>query len=96
MPRQGTRGTRRSLDPSHGIGPEGRAERKRPVDPLFSTRKGRRLSRDAVEQRLAKHDATAALTCEKLQTKKITPHTLRHTTAMTLLHAGDVCKVSAL
>ncbi|MDR7358423.1 hypothetical protein [Paeniglutamicibacter sulfureus] len=43
------------------------------------------MSRDAVEQRLAKHDATAALTCEKLQTKKITPHTLRHTTAMTFV-----------
>ncbi|MFL4479420.1 hypothetical protein ACIPUB_14230 [Paeniglutamicibacter sp. ORCA_105] len=51
------------------------------------------MSRDAVEQRLAKHHATAALTCKTLQTKKIT---LRHTTAMALLHAGVDCTVRAL
>lgn len=73
------------------------AERNgQPDDPLFSTRTGRRLSRDAVEQRLATHHATAALRCNTLQTKKISPHTLRHTTAMTLLHAGVDCTVIAL
>ena len=34
----------------------------RPTDPLFPTRTGRRLSRDAVEQRVSTHAKTAAIT----------------------------------
>lgn len=59
-----------------------------PADPLFPTRTGRRLSRDAVERRLTIHSAAAAQRCPSLRSKRVTPHVLRHTAAMSLLHAG--------
>jgi integrase/recombinase XerD len=65
-------------------------------DPLFATSTGRKLSRDALERRLAKHAATAAAACSSLTAKKITPHVLRHTAAMRLLHAGVDTTVIAL
>ena len=67
-----------------------------PDDPLFPTSRGRRLSRDAVEHRLAKHQANAAHNCRSLTEKRITPHVLRHTAAMRLLHAGIDTSVIAL
>jgi len=67
-----------------------------PTDPLFPTSTGRRLSRDAVEHRLARHLATAAATCPSLLTKHVTVHTLRHTAAMNLLLAGNDITVIAL
>jgi len=55
------------------------AERRgRPGDPLFPTRDGRPLSRDAVERLVAKHATAAAATCPSLGSKNVTPHTLRH------------------
>jgi integrase/recombinase XerD len=59
-----------------------------PDDPLFPTRQGQPLSRDAIELLVAKHAAAAAIT-PSLNTKRVTPHTLRHTNAM-LLRAGGV------
>ena len=67
-----------------------------PDQPLFPTRTGTRLSRDAVEHRLAIHLQTAATTCPSLKTKHITMHTLRHTAAMRLLLAGNDITVIAL
>jgi integrase/recombinase XerD len=67
-----------------------------PADPLFPTRAGRPLSRDAVEHRLAVHTATAARTCPSLTTKNVSAHTLRHSAAMRLLHAGVDTAVIAL
>jgi integrase/recombinase XerD len=61
-----------------------------PTDPLFPTRHGGHLSTDAVADLLDKHVATATLTCPSLHGKRVTPHTLRHTTAMNLLHAGVI------
>jgi integrase/recombinase XerD len=55
--------------------------------PLFPTRQGRTLSPDAVELLLAKHANTAASIHPSLKSKRVTPHTLRHTNAM-LLRAG--------
>jgi integrase/recombinase XerD len=49
-----------------------------PNEPLFPTRTGTRLSRDAVEHRLAIHRQTAASDGQSLETKHITMHTLRH------------------
>ncbi|WP_406002440.1 tyrosine-type recombinase/integrase [Streptomyces sp. NBC_00829] len=65
-------------------------------DPLFPTRRGTPLSRDAVERLVTKHTRTAATTCPSLADKHVTPHTLRHSTAMALLHAGVDISVIAL
>ena len=43
-----------------------------PVDPLFPTRTGRTLSRDAVERRLAKYVADATAVCPSLAHKRVT------------------------
>jgi integrase/recombinase XerD len=70
-----------------------------PPDPgqiLFPGPAGTRLSRDAVEHRLTVHASTAATHCPSLAAKTITPHVLRHTAAMRLLHAGVEVSVIAL
>jgi site-specific recombinase XerD len=64
--------------------------------PLFPNRTGGRLSRDAVEKRLAQHVITASAASPSLAAKHVTAHTLRHTTAMRLLHAGVDTSVIAL
>ncbi len=65
-------------------------------DPLFPTRTGRRLSRDAVERRVATHAATATQQCVSLKDKRLHPHVLRHSCAMALLQAGVDSTVIAL
>jgi len=67
-----------------------------PGQPLFPGRAGSCLSRDAVERRLSLHAATAAASCPSLAGKKISPHVLRRTAAMRLLHAGVEVSVIAL
>jgi len=67
-----------------------------PDDPLFPTSTGRPLTRDALERRLTKHSATAVAACPSLAAKTVTPHVLRHTAAMRLLHAGVDTTVIAL
>lgn len=63
---------------------------------LFPTRTGTRMSTDAVARRLTQHVGTAATSCPTLGAKNVTPHTLRHTAAMRLLHAGIDITVIAL
>lgn len=63
---------------------------------LFPGPHGDALSRDAIERRLAIHLQTAARTCPSIAAKHVTMHTLRHTTAMNLLHAGVDITVIAL
>jgi site-specific recombinase XerD len=67
-----------------------------PGDPLFPTRTGRRLSRDAIERRITIHATTAAANCPTLAGKKLHPHVLRHTCAMDLLRARVDTAVIAL
>jgi site-specific recombinase XerD len=67
-----------------------------PDSPLFPTRTGTRLSHDAIEHRLTSHVATARTTCPTLNDKHVTMHTLRHTPAMRLLHAGVDVAIIAL
>lgn len=67
-----------------------------PGDPLFPTRTGRRLSRDAIERQVATHSAVAAQTCPSLLGKGLHPHVLRHSCAMSLLQARVDVAVIAL
>jgi site-specific recombinase XerD len=66
------------------------------ADPLFPTGRGTALTRDAVARRLTKHTQAAAQSCLTLRDKTITPHVMRHTAAMRLLHAGVDTAVIAL
>lgn len=59
-----------------------------PASPLFPSRDGGALTRDAIERRLAQHVTTAQHACASLQSKRVTMHTMRHTAAMNLLAAG--------
>lgn len=55
---------------------------------LFPSVRGGRLSADAVQHLVGKHAAVAQQTCPSLVGKRISPHVLRHTTAMELMQAG--------
>ena len=67
-----------------------------PADPLFPTRTGRALSRDALERRLAGYVADATARCPSLARKRVSMHVLRHSAAMCLLRAGIDTSVIAL
>lgn len=67
-----------------------------PAEPLFPSRHGKPLSRDAIEHRIALYTATAAESCPTLREKKVTAHVFRHTAAMRLLEAGIDTTVIAL
>jgi integrase/recombinase XerD len=64
--------------------------------PLFPTWRGGPLSADAVEWFVAKYAATAAQKCPSIAAKRVSPHVLRHTAAMNLLHSGVDIAVIAL
>jgi integrase/recombinase XerD len=68
----------------------------RPDQPLFPTSRGGTLSRDAVALLVSRHARTAGERCPTLATKSVSPHALRHTAAMNLLHAGVDTSVIAL
>ena len=65
-------------------------------DPVFPTIRGARLSRDALEGVVRKHTLSASRACPSLTGKRISPHILRHSTAMELLHHGVDQSVIAL
>jgi site-specific recombinase XerD len=67
-----------------------------PKDTAFPSIRGGPLSRDAVERLVAKHAAAAQRSCPSLKGKKVTPHSLRHSAAMDLLHHGVDRSVIAL
>jgi integrase/recombinase XerD len=64
--------------------------------PLFPSTRGERLSRDALEHLVRKHCLAASRACRSIGSKRVTPHTLRHSTAMDLLHHGVDPAVIAL
>jgi site-specific recombinase XerD len=65
-------------------------------DPLFTTNRRTRLSRDALERLVRKHTLAASRSCPSLIGKRVSPHVLRHSTAMELLHHGVDQSVIAL
>jgi integrase/recombinase XerD len=65
-------------------------------DPLFPSIRGERLSRDALEHLVRKHSQAAAASCPSLASKRVSPHILRHSTAMELLQHGVDQTVIAL
>lgn len=76
-------------DWSSRIGPE-------PQQPLFPNRYNQTMTRSGVASRL--HEATLSATpsCPSLSGKRVSPHLVRHTTAMHLLQAGVDITVIAL
>jgi site-specific recombinase XerD len=66
------------------------------ASPLFPSSNGQHLTRGAIWRLVAKHAARAQDQCPSLRGKHVTPHVLRHTAAMTLLHAGVDASVIAL
>lgn len=69
---------------------------KAPDQPVFPNARGGRLSAHGVQYLVAKHVATASRTCTSLTRKRVTPHVLRHTTAMDLAQEGVERSVLAL
>lgn len=67
-----------------------------PDDPVFPSSRRGFLSADALQRLVARHVAAASEKCSSLAGRSITPHTLRHTTAMTLLSRGVDQTVIAL
>ena len=65
-------------------------------DPLFPTMRGTKLSRDALERLVQKHTLVASKSYPPLIGKRVSPHVLRHSTAMELLHHGVDQSVIAL
>ncbi|HEX4165556.1 MAG TPA: tyrosine-type recombinase/integrase [Bryobacteraceae bacterium] len=63
---------------------------------LFPSAQGGRLSHDSVQYLVSKYAKSAAQSCATLHKKRVTPHVLRHTTAMELLQAGVDRSVIAL
>ncbi len=70
--------------------------RRDPEVPLFPNRAGNPLSRTGVEERLRRTVLIAAELCPSLRRRRVSPHTLRHTTAMHLLQSGVDVTVIAL
>ena len=70
-----------------GGGPDGYA---------FPSSRGSLLSADALQRLVARHVHTACEACPSLVGRRITPHTLRHTKAMSLLRQGVDRTVIAL
>ena len=63
---------------------------------VFPSHRGGRLSRDAVERIVRKHATAGGRACPSLAAKRVTPHVLRHSTAMELLQSGVDPTVIAL
>lgn len=71
-------------------------QRQDPQAPVFPNRGGQPLSRSGVEKRLDAAVISARERCPSLRGRRVSPHTVRHTTAMHLLQSGVDITVIAL
>lgn len=69
---------------------------RRPEAPVFPNRAGKPMSRSGIEQRLQAAIAKASTRCPSLRSRAISPHTVRHATAMHLLQSGVDITVIAM
>lgn len=69
---------------------------RHPQSPLFPNRFGKPMTRAGVEKQLDVAVAKARQRCPSLISKRVSPHIIRHTTAMHLLQAGVDLSVIAL
>lgn len=67
-----------------------------PQSPLFPNRFGKRMTRSGVEKQLYMAVAKARSKCPSLLNKRVSPHIIRHTTAMHLLQSGVDLSVIAM
>lgn len=63
---------------------------------MFPDRAGKPITRSGIEHRLGLAVKTASKRCPSLAARRISPHTIRHTTAMHLLQSGVDITVIAL
>lgn len=61
---------------------------------VFVSRSGQPLTRYGIHTLVRRHARQAALTAPALRTKRVSPHTIRHATAMSLLRSGVDIKPS--
>jgi len=67
-----------------------------PQNPLFPNARGKAMTRHGVEYRLGMAKKTADAQCPSLKEKPVSPHLIRHTTAIHLLQSGIDISVIAL
>ena len=58
------------------------------AQPVFLNRHGQALTRYGIHTLVERYARQAALTTPTLRTKRVSPHTIRHATAMALLRSG--------
>ena len=67
-----------------------------PEDPLFPNARGKPMTRHGVEYRIGMAKKAAEAQCPSLKEKQVSPHSVRHTTAIHLLQSGIDISVIAL
>jgi len=67
-----------------------------PENPLFPNARGKPMTRHGVEYRLGSAKRKAEVRCPSLKEKSVSPHSVRHTTAIHLLQSGIDISVIAL
>lgn len=67
-----------------------------PDSPVFPNRNGNPMTRSGVRERLDRAVATAQLSCPSLKGQHVSPHTIRHSTAVHLLESGADLAIIAI